>query len=73
MTNKIKDRMGHCDKCGKRSITICIPCALRLKNKAPEEQKQEIIKEILHFVESESGKSGRKEIINYLLSKLKNI
>ncbi|MDD5220839.1 MAG: hypothetical protein PHV11_09750 [Candidatus Bipolaricaulis sp.] len=34
------------------------------------QQKQEIIRDAIEFIESESGKSGRKEIIEYLKQKL---
>jgi len=55
----------------------CIMCGIIPNNllklsKALSQQKQEIVKDIMKFVESESGKSGRKEIINYLKQKLTN-
>lgn len=30
-------KLGHCDKCGKHTITICIPCALRMRDEAIRE------------------------------------
>jgi len=38
--------------------------------KALTQQRQEIVKEVIKFVESESGKSGRKEIVEYLKQEL---
>ena len=39
---------------------------LKAKDKELEAQNKELLEEIRLFVESESGKSGRKEIIKYL-------
>jgi len=38
--------MCHCSKCNKYSVGICIPCALRLRDKSLESQRAELIEKI---------------------------